>query len=91
MSYHQPVLLKEVLQAFATISGKVFCDGTLGGGGHARALLEADAAQVIGIDRDPEALAHTKEQLGPLQDRVKIVQSNFQEIAQVIAAPVDGL
>jgi 16S rRNA (cytosine1402-N4)-methyltransferase len=91
VSYHQPVLLKEVLQFFSPIEGKVLCDGTLGGGGHSKALLEAKAAQVIGFDRDPEALAYAKENLGSLQDRLKIVQSNFKEIPNLIESPVDGL
>jgi 16S rRNA (cytosine1402-N4)-methyltransferase len=91
VSYHQPVLLQEVLQLFAPLEGKIFCDGTLGGGGHTRALLAAGAAQVIGVDRDPEALAYTKAHIGPVQDRLKIVQSNFQEIPSVIGAPLDGL
>jgi len=60
-SYHQPVLLREVLEA--TQEARRVVDATLGGGGHAAAFVEA-GAQVLGIDRDPEALAAARELLG---------------------------
>ena len=53
---HIPVLLEEVLAALGNVSGQTVIDGTFGAGGYARALLQADA-RVVGIDRDPGALA----------------------------------
>ena len=57
-SQHQPVLLAEVLQWLAPQPGQTLVDGTLGGGGHTRALAEriAPNGQVIALDRDSEAL-----------------------------------
>lgn len=91
MSYHQPVLLQEVLQLFAPHAGKVFCDATLGGGGHTRALLEAGAQEVIGVDRDPEALAHATEVLAPYGERAKLRQGNFRDLPRILTEPVSGL
>lgn len=56
-SYHQPVLWREVLDWMAAQSGDVIIDGTLGGGGHSRLLLQ-QGARVLGIDRDPAAIKH---------------------------------
>jgi 16S rRNA (cytosine1402-N4)-methyltransferase len=91
VSYHQPVLLAEVLQYLAPLEGRVFCDGTLGGGGHTRAILEAGAKEVLGFDRDPEALAYTKENIGEVGARLTPIQANFQEISQRVTKPLDGL
>ncbi len=65
-------------------------DGTLGAGGHSQALLEAGAS-VLGIDRDPRALAAARERLAPFGERFRAVQGDFGAVAQMIDAPVDGL
>ena len=52
---HRTVLRREAVDLLAPAPGKVFLDGTLGGGGHAEALLDA-GARVIGLDQDPSAL-----------------------------------
>ena len=54
---HVPVLVDEVLSLLQPERGGVFVDATVGLGGHARMLLEGGATRLIGIDRDPEALA----------------------------------
>jgi 16S rRNA (cytosine1402-N4)-methyltransferase len=61
--------------------GKLFLDGTVGGGGHALALLEAGAS-VIGCDQDPEALMEAARQLKRFPDRVKLLESNFAYIVE---------
>ncbi|MBD0320645.1 MAG: 16S rRNA (cytosine(1402)-N(4))-methyltransferase, partial [Gemmatimonadetes bacterium] len=56
--YHAPVLVEEAMELLRPERGGLFLDGTLGGGGHAEALLERGArARLIGVDRDPDALA----------------------------------
>ena len=54
-SFHSPVLLHQTVSSLQPGPGKLFLDATIGGGGHALALLEAGAS-VIGCDQDPEAL-----------------------------------
>ena len=54
---HVPVMLSEVIAALAPKDGAHYIDGTFGGGGYAEAILEAADCRVLGIDRDPEAIA----------------------------------
>ncbi|HYH94638.1 16S rRNA (cytosine(1402)-N(4))-methyltransferase RsmH [Hyalangium sp.] len=88
---HQTVLLEETVELLQPGAGKVIVDGTLGGGGHAEALL-ARGATVIGVDRDPVALAAATSRLGgnPLfQARA----GTFGELPRVAAdvLPVEGV
>jgi 16S rRNA (cytosine1402-N4)-methyltransferase len=85
---HTPVLLREVLEALAPRPGGTYCDGTLGGGGHARAVLEriAPDGRLIGIDRDPTALAAASAQLADVGDRFVPVHGTFGTIDQHLAA-----
>ena len=86
---HVPVLLAPLLRAVAPVSG-TWIDGTLGAGGYTRGLLEAGAAHVIGIDRDPSALTLARERLGSLADRVTFHKGNFAQMDEV-ATGVDGV
>ena len=92
-SPHLPVLADEVVEYLAPAAGQVVCDGTLGAGGHAGRVLEA-GARVIGLDRDPAALAIARERLARFADRVTIVHATFGEVAGVLRelglAQVDG-
>jgi len=88
---HQTVLRREAAQLLLAGPGKVILDGTLGGGGHAQALLDA-GARVVGIDQDPAALAAARERL---QGRdISIAHGNFRDaravLDQVGVAEVDG-
>lgn len=86
---HVPVLLERVVELCAPAlqhPGAVHVDCTLGLGGHAEAILErCPQARVIGIDRDPEALAHSRERLGRFGDRVTFVPAVYSEIGDVLA------
>jgi 16S rRNA (cytosine1402-N4)-methyltransferase len=64
-------------------------DMTLGAGGHAEALLQHGVRQVIGVDRDPEALSIAAERLAPFGDRLRLVHSTFAEAD--LEGPVDGV
>ena len=77
--YHLPVLSEEVVDMMAADSGKFIIDGTLGGGGHSELLLQSGAS-VLGVDRDPEALAHAGERLSGFAPRFSTYQANFSEI-----------
>lgn len=83
--YHLPVLPEETLALLAPAPGKLYVDGTLGGGGHSEALLRAGAS-VIGIDQDPQALAFANERLAGFGDRFRAVRANFEEVEQVLAS-----
>lgn len=79
---HKPVLLAEVVEMFHHVPSGLVIDATLGGGGHARALLEdRDDIRLLGIDRDSEAIAAAQGELADFSDRVQVVQSAFDEIA----------
>jgi 16S rRNA (cytosine1402-N4)-methyltransferase len=88
---HQTVLLEETVELLQPGAGKVIIDGTLGGGGHTEALL-ARGATVVGVDRDPVALAAATSRLGS-NPRFQARAGNFGELPQVAAdvIPVDGV
>lgn len=81
-SAHVPVLLREVLEALRPERGGVYVDATLGLGGHAEAILAAgDGVRLVGIDRDPDALAFSRERLGRFGDRFVAVEGRHEELA----------
>jgi 16S rRNA (cytosine1402-N4)-methyltransferase len=83
---HIPVMTAEVLQHLRPEQGGLFVDCTVGLGGHSRALLEAGASRVIGLDRDPEALARARDTLAPWGDRVELVHADYRAIDDVLAS-----
>jgi len=86
---HIPVLLRPLLEAVAPVEG-VWIDGTLGAGGYARGLLQAGAATVIGVDRDPLALEMAQVWGADFGDRLTLVQDMFSNM-DAHAADVDGV
>ena len=84
---HQPVMVGEVVAQFADVPAGVVVDATVGGGGHAAALLEAHPhLAVLGLDRDPEALAAARERLSAYGTRVALRHGRFAHLR----AEVDG-
>lgn len=79
--YHESILLDEVVEYLEPAEGKMFADGTLGGGGHTEALLKAGAA-VKGVDRDREARAYASERLARFGDRFEAVAGCFSEMSR---------
>ena len=94
MSIHEPVLTSEVLRFLEPSRGGLFVDCTVGLGGHARALLEAGASRVLGLDRDPDALAAARGTLAAYADRVELVHADYRSLDAVLdargIAAVDG-
>src|SRR5690349_15294262 len=82
-AYHAPVLAREVVDLLG--GRKSVLDGTLGGGGHSLALLEAGVERVTGIDRDPDALEAARLRLAPFaaQDRFRAYLGNFAHIDEI--------
>lgn len=87
---HQTVLKDEVVRLFSPGVARVIVDGTLGGGGHSEALLEA-GFRVVGVDRDPVALAAATERLSRFGDKFRAVKGEFGDVATLVEAPIDGL
>jgi 16S rRNA (cytosine1402-N4)-methyltransferase len=84
---HHSVMSLEVLEWLQPAPGKVFVDGTLGGAGHTKLLLEA-GAEVIGVDHDPFAL----ERAAAMQlSGLRVVQGNFRDLETLVTEPVDGV
>lgn len=79
---HVPVLLREAVEALTVRRGGRYVDCTLGGGGHAEAILEAASpdGELLGIDQDPEALAAARERLAAFGERVTFVEGNFSQV-----------
>jgi len=94
MTPHVPVMTAEVLHFLRPEQGGLFVDCTVGLGGHSRALLEAGATRVIGLDRDPDALARARDTLAPWRDRVELVHADYRALEEILdrrqLAHVDG-
>jgi 16S rRNA (cytosine1402-N4)-methyltransferase len=94
---HIPVLLDEVLSFLKPAPGKIIVDGTLGGGGHAEAVLKKllPGGKLIGIDRDDDAIQASRKRLLHYGPAFQAVKATFGDIAEVIAElrieGVDGL
>jgi 16S rRNA (cytosine1402-N4)-methyltransferase len=86
--YHVPVLLAEVLAGLSPRPGGRYIDGTLGGGGHAAAVLEASGpdGRVLGIDVDPAALAAARAGLASFGERFTLARGNFRDIGALALA-----
>lgn len=86
---HVPVLLGPILAAVAPVGG-VWLDGTFGAGGYARGLLDAGAARVIGVDRDPTALARAAVWAGGYGDRLELRAGTFGRLDEIAADAAGG-
>jgi 16S rRNA (cytosine1402-N4)-methyltransferase len=94
---HTPVLLDEVLEQLEPMAGGVYADVTLGGGGHAKAILERSSpdGRLIGTDRDPTALEAASAALSSFGDRATLRKARISELPEVLASlqieKVDGV
>lgn len=86
---HIPVLLRPLVRAVSPVKG-VWLDGTFGAGGYSRALLEAGADKVIGVDRDPLAFEMAAAWAGDYGDRLELVQGVFSRMDEY-ASDLDGV
>src|SRR6195256_1346755 len=81
---HVPVLTAEVLRQLRPERGGLFVDCTVGLGGHSRALLEAGATRILGLDRDEDALTQARVTLSSFADRADLVHADYRSIEDVL-------
>jgi len=90
MSGHVPVMLNEVLEMLQPRDGGHYIDGTFGGGGYTRAILEAADCRVLGIDRDPAAIARGQDLVQHFGGRLTLVEGEFSRM-DGFASQSDGV
>lgn len=96
-TFHKPVLLKETVVSLCCKPGGIYVDGTIGGGGHAQAILEktSPSGLLIGIDADEEALVESQQRLRSFGNRKTLIKGNFADIGQILKElhieKVDGI
>ncbi|HEY4943624.1 MAG TPA: 16S rRNA (cytosine(1402)-N(4))-methyltransferase RsmH [Rhizomicrobium sp.] len=92
MSAHVPVMLAEVLKLLSPKDGEHYVDGTFGGGGYTRAILEAADCRVLGIDRDPDAIARGEALVKHFAGRLTLVQGEFSNLESYLGGErTDGV
>src|SRR2546423_15359167 len=82
---HRPVLLRETIELLAVERGGLFVDYTVGLGGHREAILQAADTQVIGIDRDEEALEMARKRLAAFGGRFRAEHAGVRELTPVLS------
>lgn len=88
---HSPAMAGEVVPLLATVPAGIFVDATVGGGGHASAVLAANAGlELVGIDRDPAAVAAASAALAPWGLRAKVVHGRFDRLDELVTATAAG-
>jgi 16S rRNA (cytosine1402-N4)-methyltransferase len=93
---HEPVLVGRIVELFAPVPPGWVVDATIGGGGHASALLEAHShLRVLGLDQDSDALAAAAERLEPFGDRARLHRTRFDALQDIVrqldTTPVSGV
>jgi 16S rRNA (cytosine1402-N4)-methyltransferase len=83
--YHVPVMLKEVETYLINNLSGIYVDGTIGGGGHSRYLLEKyPNIKIVALDRDIDAISKSKKELEVFKERITFAKSNFKDFSTVL-------
>ena len=83
--YHQPIMLREVVEGLALKDGGIYFDGTLGGGGHSLGILSGNpTVKLIATDKDDEAIAEAGKKLSPYEGRFKLHRTDFKNFEEVL-------
>lgn len=92
-NFHEPVMVREVLDFLSPRPGGYFVDGTCGGASHSRAILDASApdGRLLALDADPDAIAAAAENLAGYGDRVRLVEGGYQDMDHWMEKPADGI
>ncbi|MCI8413922.1 MAG: 16S rRNA (cytosine(1402)-N(4))-methyltransferase RsmH [Clostridia bacterium] len=86
--YHVPVMLRECVDALRVSEGKLYFDGTLGGGGHSGEILRR-GGRLLAVDRDMEAIDHSRLRFSQISDyngRYTLVKDNFKNVSEILRA-----
>lgn len=80
--YHTPVLLESVIEYLITAADGIYVDATIGGGGHADAILErlTSRAKLVGFDADSDAIEYTKQKLTKYERQITLIRENFTQM-----------
>ncbi len=90
--FHEPVMVEEVLEVLEGAREGMILDGTLGGGGHAQAMLSRwPRCRILGVDRDPEAVREARRRLEPFSERVRILEMRFDKAVEDARLRSEGL
>ena len=88
---HQPVMGREVVELLTPVPPGLIVDATVGGGGHARLVLEArDDVRVLGVDRDPDAVTAARDALTGFGPRARIVRGGFEDLTGIVSTEREG-
>ena len=88
---HRPVMGREVVELLVPVPPGTVIDATAGAGGHAGLLLDARPdLRLLGIDRDPAAVAAAREGLARFGERVRVVHGGFEDLAEIVKAESEG-
>ncbi|MCH8173149.1 MAG: 16S rRNA (cytosine(1402)-N(4))-methyltransferase RsmH, partial [Proteobacteria bacterium] len=87
---HTPVMLAEVIAALSPKDGEIYVDGTFGGGGYTKAILEAADCKVYAIDRDPEAISRGRVLEKEFEGRLKLLPGCFSEMDVLLEGQGEG-
>jgi 16S rRNA (cytosine1402-N4)-methyltransferase len=92
-AYHTPVMVGEVITSLRLRPGTITVDGTVGGGGHAEAILENTAPDgiLIGIDADSDALSAAEKRLARFGERIILVKGNFADMERILSEKKIGM
>lgn len=82
--YHEPVMLKEVIDSLIVSKTGVYVDGTVGGAGHSYAILKQTDAFLVGIDCDEQALQFAESRLAEFGSRKVLIKANFADLGKVL-------
>jgi len=94
---HSPILLREVLEYLDCQPDRIYVDGTVGSGGHARAILtrSSPTGKLIGLDWDEEAIQRAQKNLAPFGKRAELIKRNYKDLSSVLEnlaiGAVDGI
>jgi len=82
--YHEPVMVKEVIESLLVSKTGIYVDCTVGGAGHSYAILKETDAFLVGIDCDDQALQYAEKRLAEFGSRKVLIRANFADLGKIL-------